>query len=73
MIYPRRNIMDSEKEVLVQMVIDLQHKLERKSAALQRVRQKLSVAKSKMTKMKGTVEFQRKRILELYPKNNTSL
>ena len=66
MSYTRKNVMTSDKDALVQMVFDLQMKLKKKNEELHRARVKLNGAKSRMIKMKDALEFQRKRILELY-------
>jgi len=58
--------MTSDREALIQMVFDLQLKLKKKNEELHRARIKLNGAKSRMGKMKDTLQFQRKRILELY-------
>jgi hypothetical protein len=67
MVYHKKVVMTSDKETLIQMVMDLQLRLKKKSTELHRTRLKLKVAKTKMTKMKDTVAYQRNRILELYP------
>jgi predicted nuclease with TOPRIM domain len=67
MSYPKKIIQSSDKESLVEMVLDLQSKLKDKNAELLRVRTKLNSAKSRVIKLKDTVEYQRQRILELYP------
>ncbi len=59
--------MTSDKETLMQMVIELQLKLKKKKEELHRTRVNLKTARTKMAKMKSTVVFQRNRILELYP------
>lgn len=61
-----KDLMTSDKETLLQLIEELQSKLKKKSTELHRVRLKLRQARSRMMKMKDTVEFQRKRIIELY-------
>jgi hypothetical protein len=67
MTYTKRNVNESDKESLVQIVIDLQSKLKKKNAELHLVRTKLNVSRTKMQKMEETVRFQRQRIIDLYP------
>jgi hypothetical protein len=67
MSYTKKQIHESDREALIQMVAELQTKLKKRNAELLQARTKLHAARSRMTKMKDTVEFQRKRILELYP------
>jgi hypothetical protein len=67
MAYQKKIGMTSDKETLMQMVIELQLKLKKKKEELHRTRVNLKTARTKMAKMKSTVVFQRNRILELYP------
>lgn len=53
-------------EELIQLVNNLQADLKKKSELVYQLRIKLAAAKSKINTMKGRVDFQRKRILELY-------
>jgi hypothetical protein len=55
-----------EKAQLIGIIEELQQKLKRKNTELHSARVKLRSAKGKLTKMKDTVAYQRKRILELY-------
>lgn len=61
-----KDLMLSDRETLLRLIEELQKKLKKKSLELNRARTKLSQARARMTKMKDTVEFQRKRIIELY-------
>jgi hypothetical protein len=61
-----KDLMLSDKETLLQLIDELQTKLKKKNFELNRARTKLSQARARMMKMKDTVEFQRKRIIELY-------
>ena len=65
--YRKKIVQASDKDSLVEMVLDLQTKLKDKNAELLRVRTKLNLTKEKVMKLKDTVEYQRRRILELYP------
>ncbi len=67
MMYTKKNVMESDKDSLIQIVTDLQLKLKKKNAEILRTRTKLNAARSKVQKMEETVRFQRNRILELYP------
>jgi len=67
MPYSKKCLQDSDKEALIAMINDLQDRVKKKHAELARTRKKLNTAKSTIRRMKGTVEFQRKRIIELYP------
>ena len=67
MAYTKRDVKESDKESLVQIVIDLQLKLKKKNAELHLARTKLNVSRTKMQKMEETVRFQRQRIIDLYP------
>jgi hypothetical protein len=67
MTYTKRNVMESDKDSLIQIVIDLQLKLKKKNAEILRTRTKLSAARTKILKMEETIRFQRNRIVELYP------
>jgi hypothetical protein len=62
----KENLMLRDRDALIQMIEYLQVKLERKNADLVRVRLKLNAAKTRVMKMKDTVAFQRRRILELH-------
>lgn len=61
-----KDLMLSDKETLLKVIEELNGKLKKKKMQLHRTRLKLRQAKSRMMKMKDTVEFQRKRIIELY-------
>jgi hypothetical protein len=67
MTYTKKKVLKSDKDSLVQIVIDLQLKLKKKNAELQVVRTKLNVSRTKILKMEETVRFQRQRIIELHP------
>jgi hypothetical protein len=67
MSYPKKVVQLSDKDSLVEMVLDLQTRLKDKNAELLRVRAKLSSTKGRVMKLKDTVEYQRRRIIELYP------
>ncbi len=67
MMYKKKNVLESDKDSLIQIGIDLQLKLKKKNAEILRTRTKLNAAPSKMQKMEDTVRSQRNRILELYP------
>jgi hypothetical protein len=67
MSYPKKIVQLSDKDSLVEMVFDLQTRLKDKNAELLRVRAKLNSTRGKVMKLKDTVEYQRRRILELYP------
>ena len=62
----KKDLIHFEKAQLIELVEELQTKLKKKSTELHQTRTKLHSAKGKLTKMKDTVEYQRKRILELY-------
>ncbi len=66
MTYTRKIVLTSDKETLIDIVDNLQLKLKKKNAILFHTRTKLKSTKDKMMKLKNTVDFQRKRILELY-------
>ena len=66
MAYTRKVVLTSDKETLIEIVGNLQLKLKNKNAKLFHTRTKLKSTKNKMMKLKNTVDFQRKRILELY-------
>jgi hypothetical protein len=66
MAYKKKELMLSDKELLLQVIDELQSKLKKKSMELYRVRAKLTASRRQVMKMKDTVMFQRKRILELY-------
>lgn len=59
------NFEQFEKEYLVVLLEDLQTRLTKKNDQLKETRMKLNSARSKLEKMKSTVEFQRKRLIEL--------
>lgn len=67
MPYPKKTLQACEKEALINIINELEGRFKKKHAELMRTRKKLSTAKSTIRRMKGTVEFQRKRIIELYP------
>ena len=60
------NLSDLDKENLLLVIAVLQEKLKRKNAQLHRTQLKLNAAKGKLVRMKDTVAYQRKRLLELY-------
>jgi hypothetical protein len=66
MAHALKDLMLSDKETLLQLIQDLRIKLKKKNLDLNRTRTKLNQARARMMKMKATVEFQRKRIIELY-------
>jgi len=66
-IETRKNLSDCDKPELIDIVKQLQLKLKSKKDELQKVRTKLSTTRTKLIKLKDTVVYQRKRILELYP------
>ena len=72
MNYTKKKVLKSDKDSLVQIVIDLQLKLKKKNAELHVVRTKLNASRTKILKMEETVRFQRQRIIELYPIDLTS-
>lgn len=55
-----------EKDELIEMIIALQEKLSQKKAQLAKVKSQLNNTRSKVIKLKDTVIYQRKRILELH-------
>lgn len=57
---------DLDKENLLLVITVLQEKLKRKNEQLHRTQIKLNAAKGKLSRMKDTVAYQRKRLLELY-------
>lgn len=61
------NLPDLDKENLLLIIAVLQAKLKRKHDQLHRTQIKLNTAKGKLARMKDTVAYQRKRLLELYP------
>lgn len=65
------NFEQFEKEYLVTLLEDLQSRLHRKNDQLKEARAKLNSARTRLEKMKSTVEFQRKRILELRDSEST--
>lgn len=67
MAYSKKTLMLSDKETLLHIIEQLQLKLKKKNMELTRVKVKLIAARTRVMKMKHTVEFQRQRIIELYP------
>lgn len=63
----KKRLSDCDNEELIEIVSELQIKLERRKLELHKAKTKLSSARSKLVKLKDTVVYQRKRILELYP------
>jgi hypothetical protein len=66
MRYKKKDLLLSDKETLVEVINELQVKLRAKNAALKKTQSKLVEARGKVLKMKDTVQFQRRRIVELY-------
>jgi hypothetical protein len=66
-IETRKNFSECDKPELIEIVKQLQIKLKSKKDELQKVKTKLSITRTKLVKLKDTVIYQRKRILELYP------
>jgi hypothetical protein len=67
MAYVKKMLQESDREVLIEIIFDLEGRLKKKNAELTRARRKLNTAKSTIQRMKGTTEFLRKRVVELYP------
>jgi hypothetical protein len=67
MAYRKKKLMSSDTETLVKIIEQLQLKLKKRKIDLDRTRTKLNVARAMVMRMRDTVEFQRKRIIELYP------
>ena len=59
------NFEQFEKKYLVELLLDLQTRLSKKNDQLKETRLKLNSARSRLEKMKSTVEFQRQRLIEL--------
>jgi hypothetical protein len=66
MAYGKKDLMLSDREALLQVIAELQLKLKKKNVELNLARTKLRLVRTRMLKMKDTVEFQRKRSIELY-------
>jgi hypothetical protein len=66
MRYKKKDLLLSDKETLMEVINELQVKLRAKNAALKKTQSKLVEARGKVLKMKDTVQFQRRRIVELY-------
>lgn len=67
MAYSKKALQESEKCELIEIINCLEDRLKKKQAELTRARKKLNTAKSTIQRMKGTTEFLRKRVVELYP------
>jgi hypothetical protein len=67
MAYVKKMLQESDREVLIEIIFDLEGRLKKKNVELTRARRKLNTAKSTIQRMKGTTEFLRKRVVELYP------
>jgi hypothetical protein len=65
-IISKRNLEACEREELISMVEDLQSRLDQKKTELSKAKSKITTIKTRMIKLKATVAYQRKRILELY-------
>jgi hypothetical protein len=55
-----------DREILLKEVEELQQKLKKRNSELTLARTRLRIAKTRLIKLKGTVKFQRDRIVELY-------
>jgi hypothetical protein len=66
MAYGKKSLMLSDKDTLLRVIEELQLKLKKKNIELTRARARLIAARTRVMKMKHTVEFQRRRIIELY-------
>ena len=62
----KENLEDFSKTELLNMISYLQTNLRRRTEQLRRARITISGLKGRLAKMKGTVESQRKRLLESY-------
>ena len=67
MPYSKKALQDSDRDALITIIWEMEGRIKKKHAELMGARKKLSTAKATIRRMKGTVEFQRKRIIELYP------
>jgi hypothetical protein len=56
---------DLEKEALIELLMISHDTIEKKNHQLRKTREKLSVAKKRIRRMKDSILFQRKRILEI--------
>jgi hypothetical protein len=66
MRYAKKDLRQQDREALIEIIEELQVKINKRNSELQIARTKLGVARSRVLKMKDTVQFQRKRILELH-------
>jgi hypothetical protein len=57
---------NKDREMLLKEVEILQQKLKKKNSELTLARTKLRLAKASLMNLKGTVKFQRERIVQLY-------
>ncbi len=62
----KTRLLHYEKDALVELVEELLAKVKRKNAELHKAKTKLRTTRIRLNKMKDTVAYQRKRILELY-------
>jgi hypothetical protein len=66
MAYGKKDLLLYDRESLLHIIEELQLKLKKRNVELNLSRTKLRLLRGRVVKMKGIVEFQRKRILELY-------
>ena len=62
----KKRLHECEREELILIVEELQQKLKKKKDELIKAKGRINSIKSKVLKLKATIAYQRKRILELY-------
>ena len=62
----KKDLSQLEKEELQVLLMDVQSELQQKKSALRETRGRLLHARKKIKTLKETVDFQRKRIVDLY-------
>lgn len=62
---PRKNFSEFEKEALIELLLVTHGTIKKKTIQLRKTKEKLSLARSRMQKMKDIISYQRKRILEI--------
>jgi hypothetical protein len=68
----KKDINQFDKQELLTMLADAQHELRQKKISLREARSRLTTARKKIRSLKETVDYQRKRIVDLYKNQNST-
>jgi len=73
MPYQKKELLEYNHNTLISIIEELQLRMVQRNSKLKDVRSKLRTMRSKVMKMKGMLQTQAKRILELYHTSPTTI